>query len=106
MHQFNVGGAGAEKTRAAVLQDLPQRIGAWPGGMAVVKHRAYTAEQGTEQGVPHHPAGGGENEGGVTRTKIQVQMQCFELLQQNPAMAVNDGFGHPVVPDENSTHNG
>ena len=45
--------------------------------------------------VPHHPAGGGEEEGAVAGTQVVVEAQPLQLLEQDAAVPVHDGLGQP-----------
>src|SRR6185295_16631180 len=63
------------------------------GGIAIVQHRHDIDDQTARQEVPHHPAGGGEEEHALTRMHVHVEVKELQLLDGDAAVAVNDRLG-------------
>ena len=92
-HQVHVAGAGAEEAHLRVLGHLPQHVRRRVSRAAVEQHRADAQQQRADQEIPHHPAGGGEEEHPVARPQVHVQALQLELFQQDPAVPVHDRLG-------------
>src|SRR5207247_1605115 len=80
----------------------PRRVGQPPEGIqireartAVVEDDRRTEEKPTHQVIPHHPAGAREPEESVARSEVIVEREDFEMLEQNPAVAVDDWLRKP-----------
>ena len=48
--------------------------------------------------VPHHPAGRREPAEAVGRPQVRVERECLEVLEEDPAVAVDDRLGQPGRP--------
>ena len=59
-------------------------------GAAVVEDDRGVGEQDADEEVPHHPAGRGEPEDAVAGLRVEVQVELLQLLQQDPAVALDD----------------
>jgi hypothetical protein len=57
-----------------------------------------TGEQHADQEVPHHPAGRGEPEDAVAGAGVEVQQLVLDLLDEDPALRVDDRLGQPGRP--------
>jgi hypothetical protein len=64
----------------------------WPGA-AVVEHDGGVGEQPADEEVPHHPARRGEPEDPVARLAVHVQPEFLEVLDEDPALALDDRLG-------------
>jgi hypothetical protein len=63
-------------------------------GRAVVEQQRGAAGEAGNQPVPHHPAAGREVEQAVAGAHVAVQLMFLQMLQQHPAVAMDDAFGH------------
>ena len=61
--------------------------------MPVVQNRDGARQRGAGQEIPQHPAGGGEKEQSFRRMQVEVKGGVFQVLEQNAAVTVHDGFG-------------
>jgi hypothetical protein len=58
--------------------------------LRVVQDDRRVGEQHSDEEVPHHPAGRREPEDAVAGLRVDVQVQLLEVLEQDPAVAVDD----------------
>jgi hypothetical protein len=86
----DVARARAEDRHAGVRGQLPQHVHVREARGAVVEHDRGRREQHAEQEVPHHPAGRREPEDAVVGVRVEVQVLLLELLEQDPALALDD----------------
>ena len=61
---------------------------------AVVEQQGGAAGQAGDQPVPHHPAAGREVEQPIAGTHVAVQLVLLEMLEQHPAVAMDNAFRH------------
>ena len=87
--------ARAERRHAGGLGEVPQHAEVGRARVAVVEDDRRRCEQHADQEVPHHPAGGGEPEEPVALLRVEVQVDLLEVLEQDPALAVDDRLGQP-----------
>ena len=74
----------------AAAARVPQGVQVGLGGAAVVEHDRGLGEQAADEEVPHHPAGRREPEEAVAALRVEVQVQLLQVLEQDPALAVDD----------------
>ena len=91
----DVGRAGAEAGDLRALGEVPQHAHVRVAGAAVVEHDRGLGEQPGDEEVPHHPAGRGEPEDAVAGLRVDVQVELLEVLEQDPALAVDDRLRQP-----------
>ena len=87
-------GTGTEGLDAFSVDQVEQTLWAWVEWRAVVQHQGGADGQAAGQPVPHHPATGGVVEQHVVGLQVIVQAVFLEVLQQHPASAMDDAFGH------------
>src|SRR5215204_7029205 len=93
-----VARAGPEVGHAGLLGEPPQGVHVRVAWVAVVEDGGRPGEQAAHQQVPHHPARRGEPEEAVAGAEVYVQTHLLEVLHQDAALAVHDGFGEPRGP--------
>ncbi len=86
-------GAGAEGVDALAVDQVQQTLRAGVKRRAVVEHQRGAHRQARDQPVPHHPAAGGVVEQAVVASQVDMQTVLLEVLQQDPAGAVDDALG-------------
>jgi hypothetical protein len=67
-------------------------------GVPVEEHDRGARQQRAHEEVPHHPARGGEPEQAVAGARVGVQGELLEVLEQDPALAVDDRLRQPSGP--------
>ena len=72
-----------------------KHVGVGIGRIAVVENGAGADQERTAEKIPHHPAGRREEEQPFARMDVHVEAHELHCLQQNAAMAVDDGLGQP-----------
>ena len=93
-HGQQVLGAGAEDGDLVTGRQLPQDVRSrLRCRAAVVGAGGGTGQQGGDDQVPHHPVGGGVPQQAVPGAQIGVQAEDLEVLEQDPAVAVDDALG-------------
>ena len=95
MHERDVGGARPEGGHPGALGQVPQRAEVGRAGIAVEEHDRGRRQQHADEEVPHHPAGRGEPEDAIALLRVEVQVHVLEVLEQDPALAVDDRLGQP-----------
>ena len=63
--------------------------------VAVVEQDRRVGQQRADEEVPHHPAGGREPEDAVVGLRVGVQAELLEVLEEDPALPVDDRLGQP-----------
>ena len=86
----DVGGAGAEAGDSCAGGEVPEHAHVRVAGAAVVEDDRGGGQQRADEEVPHHPAGGREPEDAVALARVDVEVQLLELLQQDPAVPLDD----------------
>ena len=82
--------ARAEARDLRLRGELPQPVERRGSRTAVVEHDRRRGQQRADEEVPHHPAGRREPEDAVVLVRVDVQVELLELLEQDPAVAVDD----------------
>ena len=82
----------------ASVGEVPEHAHVRVAGAAVVEHDRGVGEQDADEEVPHHPAGRREPEDAVARLRVEVQVQLLQLLEQDPAVALDDRLRQPGGP--------
>ncbi len=82
--------ARAQARDLSLRREVPEAIERRRAGAAVVEHDRGRREQHADEEVPHHPAGRREPERAVVLVHVEVQVQVLELLEQDPAVALDD----------------
>ena len=83
-------GARAERRDLRLGAQLPQTVKRRIAGVAVEQHHRGVGQQHADEEVPHHPAGRREPEHAVAGARVDVQLVVLELLEQDPALALDD----------------
>ena len=91
-------GRSPELGHALLCGIVPQYIPARAERVAVIEQEGRARGQPRNQPVPHHPAAGRVIEQAVALPEIGMQAVLLDVLQQGPAGAVNDRFGHARGP--------
>ncbi len=87
--------AGPERGHLGVGRQLPQGAQVRVARVAVVEHDRRVGQQHPDHEVPHHPAGRREPEHAVAGLGVDVEVGHLHLLEQDPALAVDDRLGQP-----------
>ena len=77
------------------LGEVPQHAHVRVAGAAVVEHDRRLGEQAADEEVPHHPARRREPEDAVALLRVDVQVELLEVLEQDPALALDDRLRQP-----------
>ena len=91
----DVGGAGAEHRHPGPLGQVPEHVHVGVAGAAVVEDDRRPGEQAGDEEVPHHPAGRREPEEAVAGVGVDVEVELLQVLEQDPAVALDDRFRQP-----------
>ncbi len=91
----DVGGAGPEHRHPGPLGEVPERAHVGMPGVAVVEDDRRLGEQAGDEEVPHHPAGRREPEEAVAGMGVDVEVQLLQVLEQDPALALDDRLRQP-----------
>ena len=91
----DVAGARAEARDAGSVGEIPQRPEIRVGRIAVEEDDRGVRQQRADQEVPHHPAGGREPEEPLAGLRVEVQVQLLQVLEEDPALAVDDRLRQP-----------
>jgi hypothetical protein len=89
----DVAGGGAEARDPGALCEIPEDVHVGMPRVPVVEHDRGGGEQSGDEEVPHHPPRGGEPEDAVALAGIDVKVQLLQVLEQDPAVALDDRLG-------------
>src|SRR5207248_1648735 len=91
----DVARARAEARDPRGIGEIPQRAEVRVRRVAVEEDDRRLGEQRADEEVPHHPAGGREPEDAVAGARVEVEAELLEVLEQDPALAVDDRLRQP-----------
>ena len=87
--------ARPERRHLRARREVPQRAHVRVARRAVVQQHRRLGQQPRDDEVPHHPAGRGEPEQPVAGLRVDVQVQHLQVLEQDPALALDDRLRQP-----------
>ena len=87
--------ARAEARDPRLRREVPQPIERRRRRRTVVEHDRRRRQQHADEEVPHHPAGRRKPERAVGGVHVEVQVLVLELLEQDPAVALDDRLRQP-----------
>ncbi len=93
-----VFGARSEMRDPLLARQGKQRLRTGMKGRTFVEHDDRSGGQSRNEPVPHHPADGGVVEEAFARPEIDVKTVLLEMLEENPAVGVDDPFGSSGRP--------